>query len=382
MLEKRAVDAHNGLKENGWRAVWRGDRERALDGRKSWWKPRNVTLVTSGNAAEGKLAFGNLRPALATNSEEVEFFQTINHTRGGPNWHAHTKKSLNNHQLGDTSVDIQRRAYSSGVYGIDGEDLEQREKQKKRSEEDDGEQVWGEKQARCGIREEVRRMCSVQRRGQGHYSKMHASTQVSDSKCEEWISRSPGGESSAQAAGIERTWIAVSRHADSGRIVHGWREASARAARNEHGDRAWEWRATSARAERTGDDHRAPMVQVSRARARARAARNEGAWGRESRTGGDHRVCMVQVSRAQVGARAASNERACGGDRAWERRVTDAWAERSSAQAAAIGHACGGIEQRGRMGAGIERGSGGNERTNHRARNGAGIERAGGGNGS
>jgi hypothetical protein len=52
MLEKSAVDADNGLEENGWQAVWRDDRERALDGRKPWWKPRNVTLVTSGNAAE------------------------------------------------------------------------------------------------------------------------------------------------------------------------------------------------------------------------------------------------------------------------------------------------------------------------------------------
>ncbi|KAJ7812253.1 hypothetical protein B0H14DRAFT_2605887 [Mycena olivaceomarginata] len=64
------------LKENWARAVGRGDRERALDGRQS------------------KLAFGNLRPAIASNSEEAEFFQTISHTRGGPNYHAHTKKAL------------------------------------------------------------------------------------------------------------------------------------------------------------------------------------------------------------------------------------------------------------------------------------------------
>ncbi|KAJ7789308.1 hypothetical protein B0H14DRAFT_3574181 [Mycena olivaceomarginata] len=47
----RAVDAHNGLKEHWWRSVWRGDRERALDGRMSWWKPRNVTLITSESSA-------------------------------------------------------------------------------------------------------------------------------------------------------------------------------------------------------------------------------------------------------------------------------------------------------------------------------------------
>ncbi|KAJ7878374.1 hypothetical protein B0H14DRAFT_3130028 [Mycena olivaceomarginata] len=47
----RAVDAHNGLKEHWWRSVWRGDRERALDVRMSWWKPRNVTLITSESSA-------------------------------------------------------------------------------------------------------------------------------------------------------------------------------------------------------------------------------------------------------------------------------------------------------------------------------------------
>ncbi|KAJ7814410.1 hypothetical protein B0H14DRAFT_2604164 [Mycena olivaceomarginata] len=52
MPEKRAVNAHSGLKENWGRAVGRGDREGALDRRQSWWKPRNVTLVTPGNAAE------------------------------------------------------------------------------------------------------------------------------------------------------------------------------------------------------------------------------------------------------------------------------------------------------------------------------------------
>jgi hypothetical protein len=52
MLEKMTVDARNGLKENGCRAVRRRDRERHLGGRMSWWKLRNVTLVTSGNAAE------------------------------------------------------------------------------------------------------------------------------------------------------------------------------------------------------------------------------------------------------------------------------------------------------------------------------------------
>ncbi|KAJ7834543.1 hypothetical protein B0H14DRAFT_2590822 [Mycena olivaceomarginata] len=57
-------------------------------------KPRDVTLVTSGNAAEAKFGFGNLRPALVSNSEEAELFQTIIHTRGAPNYHAHTKKAL------------------------------------------------------------------------------------------------------------------------------------------------------------------------------------------------------------------------------------------------------------------------------------------------
>jgi hypothetical protein len=46
MLEVRALDARSGLEENEGRAVRRGDQETALDGRKSWWKPRDVTLVT------------------------------------------------------------------------------------------------------------------------------------------------------------------------------------------------------------------------------------------------------------------------------------------------------------------------------------------------
>ncbi|KAJ7819444.1 hypothetical protein B0H14DRAFT_2600611 [Mycena olivaceomarginata] len=96
MLEKRAVDAHNGLKEHWWRSVWRGDRERALDRRMSWWKPRNVTLVTSGNAAE---ASGRALDGRLTNSEEAELFKTISQNRGGPNHHAHTKRALNDHQL-------------------------------------------------------------------------------------------------------------------------------------------------------------------------------------------------------------------------------------------------------------------------------------------
>jgi hypothetical protein len=33
--------------------------------------------------AHRKFGFGNLRPALASNSEEAELFQTIIHTRGG-----------------------------------------------------------------------------------------------------------------------------------------------------------------------------------------------------------------------------------------------------------------------------------------------------------
>ncbi|KAJ7843898.1 hypothetical protein B0H14DRAFT_2585483 [Mycena olivaceomarginata] len=52
------------------------------------------TVGSRGGCQEIKFDLGNLRPALASNSEETEFFQTINHTRRGPNWHAHTKKAL------------------------------------------------------------------------------------------------------------------------------------------------------------------------------------------------------------------------------------------------------------------------------------------------
>ncbi|KAJ7737201.1 hypothetical protein B0H14DRAFT_2638804 [Mycena olivaceomarginata] len=52
LFEKRVVDVQNSLKEYWWRAVRRGDRRRALDGRTSWRKPRDVTPVTPDNAAE------------------------------------------------------------------------------------------------------------------------------------------------------------------------------------------------------------------------------------------------------------------------------------------------------------------------------------------
>jgi hypothetical protein len=52
VLEERAVDAENGLKESRWRGIWRDNQGKTLDGRASWWKPRDVTLVTSGNVAE------------------------------------------------------------------------------------------------------------------------------------------------------------------------------------------------------------------------------------------------------------------------------------------------------------------------------------------
>ncbi|KAJ7679868.1 hypothetical protein B0H14DRAFT_3682130 [Mycena olivaceomarginata] len=84
MPEKRAVDAHSSLKENWGRVVGRGDREGEL--KEPW------TGGSRGGSQGIKLAFGNLRPAIASNSEEAEFFQTISHTRGGPNYHA--KKAL------------------------------------------------------------------------------------------------------------------------------------------------------------------------------------------------------------------------------------------------------------------------------------------------
>jgi hypothetical protein len=66
MLEARALDAHSALEENECRAVRRGDQERGLDGRKSWWKPRDVTLVTPGSVAEtsGRALDGRLACAL------------------------------------------------------------------------------------------------------------------------------------------------------------------------------------------------------------------------------------------------------------------------------------------------------------------------------
>ncbi|KAJ7672801.1 hypothetical protein B0H14DRAFT_3688833 [Mycena olivaceomarginata] len=109
MPEKRAVDAHSSLKENWGRAVRQGDREGALDRRQSWWKPRNVTLVTPGNAAEAseRALDGRLTctfseswpsvicaPRLRAILRRLNSSKPISHTRGGPNYHAHTKKAL------------------------------------------------------------------------------------------------------------------------------------------------------------------------------------------------------------------------------------------------------------------------------------------------
>ncbi|KAJ7774433.1 hypothetical protein B0H14DRAFT_3588389 [Mycena olivaceomarginata] len=90
MLESGAVDAQDSLEESWGQAAGRGDRERPLDERKSWF--------SRGGSQEVKFDLGNLRPALSSNSEETELLSIVNHIRGGPNWHEHTKKSLKTHQ--------------------------------------------------------------------------------------------------------------------------------------------------------------------------------------------------------------------------------------------------------------------------------------------
>ncbi|KAJ7891632.1 hypothetical protein B0H14DRAFT_2560688 [Mycena olivaceomarginata] len=88
ILEKKAVDAHNGLKEDWWQAV--GE----TTGKDLWAGGRR------GRSQEIKFGSGNLRPALTSNSEEAELLKTIIQTRGGPNYHAHTKKALKTNIFG------------------------------------------------------------------------------------------------------------------------------------------------------------------------------------------------------------------------------------------------------------------------------------------
>ncbi|KAJ7735305.1 hypothetical protein B0H14DRAFT_3613689 [Mycena olivaceomarginata] len=130
MPEKRAVDAHSGLKENWGRAVGRGDREGALDGRQLWWKPRNVTLVTPGNAAEASeraldgrltctfseswpsvICAPRLRAILRRQNSSKPLAIPAELSRLGPNYHAHTKKALKTTNFAGYST-------SEGIYEI------------------------------------------------------------------------------------------------------------------------------------------------------------------------------------------------------------------------------------------------------------------------
>ncbi|KAJ7884142.1 hypothetical protein B0H14DRAFT_3128443 [Mycena olivaceomarginata] len=130
MPEKRAVDAHSGLKENWGRAVGRGDREGALDGRQLWWKPRNVTLVTPGNAAEASeraldgrltctfseswpsvICAPRLRAILRRQNSSKPLAIPAELSRLGPNYHAHTKKALKTTNFAGYST-------SEGIYEV------------------------------------------------------------------------------------------------------------------------------------------------------------------------------------------------------------------------------------------------------------------------
>ncbi|KAJ7798889.1 hypothetical protein B0H14DRAFT_3788958 [Mycena olivaceomarginata] len=130
MPEKRAVDAHSGLKENWGRAVGRGNREGALDGRQSWWKPRNVTLVTPGNAAEASeraldgrltctfseswpsvICAPRLRAIPRRQNSAKPLAIPAELSRLGPNYHAHTKKALKTTNFAGYST-------SEGIYEV------------------------------------------------------------------------------------------------------------------------------------------------------------------------------------------------------------------------------------------------------------------------
>ncbi|KAJ7301069.1 hypothetical protein DFH08DRAFT_827848 [Mycena albidolilacea] len=201
------------------------------------------TGESRGGSQEIKFDFRNLRPALASNSEETEFFQTINHTRGGPNWHAHTKKALKMTNFAGYSIsegiyefNILNIIYGIGpqIYGqhphkIDGEDMQQGGKTEKKM----GANTNTERGASTLRHKGPLRISNVQGRRQGHGSKMHGGS-----------SGSPGGGSGVRAAGIECAWMvrtmAGNEREGSRQQARGLQATGTRVAGNEcEGGRQW-----------------------------------------------------------------------------------------------------------------------------------------------
>jgi hypothetical protein len=129
IIEARALDACNALKEIEGGAIRRGDPERVVDQWKLWGKPGDITVVTPGNAAEasGRALDGRLTCAITEDStseicaprsravlRRQSFSKTLTISAEairldlysiymtittktlniGPKWHAHAKKVL------------------------------------------------------------------------------------------------------------------------------------------------------------------------------------------------------------------------------------------------------------------------------------------------
>ncbi|KAJ7693981.1 hypothetical protein B0H14DRAFT_3175183 [Mycena olivaceomarginata] len=326
MPEKRAVDAHSSLKENWGRVVGRGDREGALDRRQSWWKPRNVTLVTPGNAAEAseRALDGRLTctfseswpsvicaPRLRAILRRAEFFQTISHTRGGPNYHAHTKKALKTANFAgySTCEAINKPTNIWPVCFIEAQRIEGHiaggKVAKKKKDNGHRTTAGNEDQAGNGGERASTGAAGNEHTGSGHRACMgrvlrsqagEEAAEIEHGAPATSVTSAKGRGSSAQAAGNEYTGSGHRAHGGrpssaygAGIVGTGGRRAhrrcmgrglSTRAAGNEHGQRVTSTQATAI--EPVGDGYRACMEWISWAWAgrvtSAQAADSEPKW--------------------------------------------------------------------------------------------------------
>ncbi|KAJ7321536.1 hypothetical protein DFH08DRAFT_1033428 [Mycena albidolilacea] len=306
-----------------------------------------VEAKRCNNCHIGKFGSGNLRPALTSNSEKAELLKTIIQTRGGPNYHAHTKKALKTNIFG-------RYWTSEGIYETTNISP-------------------GKHSARVFCVQHSIGACEVpvgavvpknrNARSSSNFTDMTVPSRfpkLVDARRVKVLPRhfrlwtgaagikGPGGGEEAgieyRAAGNERAWggdqacgrravgkehAGGSHRARMQRVLWAW--AQARAAGNEReGDayagikhRACRWRVRSAR--EVGGGHRARMERVS--------------WANRGRGGSGRAAHRRRLSTERVGAKTAGNKREGGGQQA--RMGREQTEER---------------RQRGHMGASIERG--------------------------
>ncbi|KAJ7810703.1 hypothetical protein B0H14DRAFT_2607120 [Mycena olivaceomarginata] len=175
-----------------------------------------VEAKRCNNCHIGKFGSGNLRPALTSNSEEAELLKTTIQTRGGPNYHAHTKKALKTNIFGrywksEGSTETFEIVDRSGIEGPGGGEetgIEYRAA--------GNERAWGGDQA-CG-----RRAVGKEHAGGSHRARMQRVSWA-------WVqARAAGNEHEGDAyAGIKhracRRRIRSAREAAIERVWNGYR---------------------------------------------------------------------------------------------------------------------------------------------------------------